>query len=90
MSLLEDYLKGKSKHILDFIIGIILFISFAILLYAGVIWVTSLNSMQLKTLSGEMLMVIPAFAIVMGMFFGCIYSLIQMIKDFCLIRSAEN
>lgn len=90
MSLLEDRLAGKSKHLVDVVIGIILFIAFAILFYAGVIWMSSIYNMELMTLSGEMLMVIPAFSIVAGMLFGCIYALLQLIIDFNLFRSETN
>ncbi|RST71830.1 TRAP transporter small permease subunit [Siminovitchia acidinfaciens] len=90
MSLLEDRLAGKSKHLVDFVIGIIQFIAFVILFYAGVIWMSSIYSMELMTLSGEMLMVIPAFSIVAGMFFGCVYALLQLIIDFNLFRSETN
>ncbi len=90
MSLLEDRLGGKSKHLVEFVIGIVLFISFVILFYAGVIWMSSIYSMELMTLSGEMLMVIPAFAIVAGMFFGCVYALLQVIVDFNHFRMATN
>ncbi|GIN92353.1 putative TRAP transporter small permease protein [Siminovitchia terrae] len=90
MSLLEDRLSRKSKHLVEFLIGIILFIAFVILFYAGIIWASSIYSMNLMTLSGEMLMVIPAFAIVAGMFFGCVYALLQMIIDFNLFRAETN
>ncbi len=90
MSLLEDRLGGKSKHLVEFVIGIVLFISFVILFYAGVIWMSSIYSMELMTLSGEMLMVIPAFAIVAGMFFGCVYAFLQVIVDFNHFRMATN
>lgn len=90
MSLLEDRLGGKSKHLVEFVIGVVLFISFVILFYAGVIWMSSIYSMELMTLSGEMLMVIPAFAIVAGMFFGCVYALLQVIVDFNHFRMATN
>ncbi len=90
MSLLEDRLSRKSKYLVEFLIGIILFIAFVILFYAGIIWMSSIYNMNLMTLSGEMLMVIPAFAIVAGMLFGCVYALLQMLIDFNLFRAETN
>lgn len=86
MSFLEEKLTEKNKHIMNFIINLILLFSFIVLFYAGVIWAYSIYQMELNTLSGEMLMIIPAFAIVAGMFLGCIYALLQLIKDFFHIR----
>lgn len=86
MSFLEEKLTAKNKHVMNFIINIILLFAFIVLFYSGVIWAYSIYQMELMTLSGEMLMIIPAFAIAAGMFLGCIYSLLQLIKDFLLIR----
>jgi len=86
MSFLEERLTEKNKHIMNLIINGILLFAFIVLFYAGVIWAYSIYQMELNTLSGEMLMIIPAFAIVAGMFLGCIYALLQLIKDFYHIR----
>src|SRR5699024_4985716 len=86
LSFLEVLLTEKNNHIMNLIINVILLFAFIVLFYAGVIWAYSIYQMELNTLSGEMLMIIPAFAIVAGMFLGCIYALLQLIKDFYHIR----
>ncbi len=90
MSLLQDSLKGKAKNIIDLFISILLFASFLFLFWAGIKWSMSLLEMKIMTLSGAMLMFIPAMAIVVGMLFGCIYSIFQIFKDIYLIRHKEQ
>lgn len=86
MSILADYMKGRIKHLNDLFISIVLFAAFIFLLYSAIVWVNSLLSMNIKTVSGSMLLFVPTLSIPIGMLLGCIYSLQQIIRDFYLFR----
>jgi len=90
MSILSDYMKGKVKHVNDLFISMILFASFIFLLWSAIIWVNSLLVMEMKTVSGSMLLFIPTLAIPIGMFLGCIYALQQMILEFHILRHYKD
>lgn len=81
MDLIQGMVKGWVKKLISLIISILLFVSFAFLFWISVQWVNSLLQMNLMTSSGLMLTFIPALAIPIGMFFGCIYSFQQIIID---------
>jgi len=90
MTILQDLLKEKSKKYIDLFISLILFFSFLFLLYAGIGWISSLLEMKSKTLSGGMLLFIPALSIVIGMVFGLLYSTLEMCRTIFLIRSDKS
>ncbi|MGO4888363.1 TRAP transporter small permease [Anaerobacillus sp. MEB173] len=81
MDLIQKIIKARWKNIINLIISIILFCSFAFLLWNSIQWVYSLLQMRLKTSTGTMLMFVPTLAIPIGMLFGCVYSFIEIIKD---------
>lgn len=87
MTFLDEKLVGKSLLIKDLLISSILFISLVTLSYASVVWISSLYEMRLNTLSGEMLMAIPAFAILLGMFLSAFYAALEVFKDVALLKS---
>ncbi|MEH7276704.1 TRAP transporter small permease [Neobacillus vireti] len=90
MDLMENILKGKALLVNDLIISIILSFSYAFLCWTGIQWVISLYQLGIMTSSGLMLMVIPAFAIPFGMFFGWVYSLQQIFIDINKIRRLKS
>lgn len=75
MDLMDNLLKGRVKETNDLIISIFITIAYAFLFWAGFQWVSSLYQMGIKTSSGAMLMVVPAFSIPLGAFLSCIYSI---------------
>lgn len=87
MTFLDEKLGEKSKQLKDLLLSVILFISLVILSYASIIWVSSIYDMKLNTLSGEMLMVIPASAILIGMVLSAVYAALEVIKDVTLLKS---
>lgn len=87
MTFLDEKLSGKPKKVKDLLISVILFVSLIILSYSSIIWVTSLYEMRLNTLSGEMLMAIPAFAILLGMILSSIYAGLEVFKEMILLKS---
>lgn len=87
MTFLDEKLGGKSLLIKDLLISSVLFISLVILSYASIIWVSSLYEMKLNTLSGEMLMAIPALAILVGMILSAFYAALEIVKDITLLKS---
>lgn len=87
MTFLDEKLSVKSKLRKDLLLSIIMFISLVILSYASVIWVSSLYEMKLNTLSGEMLMAIPALAILIGMMLSTVYAALEIIKDVALLKN---
>jgi TRAP-type C4-dicarboxylate transport system permease small subunit len=86
MDLMDSLLKGKVKILNELLISIITTFSYAFLFLSGIKWVVSLFEMNMMTTSGTMLMVIPTFSIPLGMFFGCLYSIQQIIINFYKIR----
>lgn len=87
MTFLDEKLSGNTRKVKDLLLSIILFVSLVILSYASIIWVTSLYEMKLNTLSGEMLMAIPAFAILLGMILSSIYAGLEIVKDITLLKN---
>ena len=81
MSMLTDRLTGKRKTVNSLIVNILLFVSFAYLCWSGFNWALSLYTMKVQTMSGSMPMVIPTFAIPLGMFFGAVYSLLEIVLN---------
>ncbi|MBM4763364.1 TRAP transporter small permease subunit [Bacillus sp. B15-48] len=86
MSILQDHLKGKVKLYNDLLISVLLSATFAYLLWSSIVWTNSLLAINMLTASGTMLMFVPAFAIPIGMFLGCLYSILQVINDITEIR----
>lgn len=87
MSLLENILKGKSIAVINILIDLLMFLAFIFLTKASLSWTSSLLEMKTKTLSGGMLMVIPAFAVVLGMILGLIYTLFCIVKETLSLRN---
>jgi|SRR5699024_1634819 len=91
MNILHEMLKGKKVvHYVDLFISLLLFLTFVFLLYAGINWSTSLLDMGTKTLSGGMLLFVPALAIVIGMLLGILYSGLEIVKDINQIKNGEK
>ncbi|MRG84872.1 TRAP transporter small permease [Salinibacillus xinjiangensis] len=90
MDLLKNLLKGKMKYLNNLVISVILFASFIFLLWSSIIWTKSLFDMQITTVAGTMLMFIPALAIPMGMFLGCLYSMLQIVIDFLSFKQSQK
>lgn len=81
MSAIHEVLSGKVLSYIDLLINIILVLTFAFLIYGGYNWSFSLLEMKTKTLSGGMLLFIPALAVLVGMIIGLLYSLLEIIKS---------
>jgi TRAP-type C4-dicarboxylate transport system permease small subunit len=81
MDLMDSLLKGRAKETNELFISILLMTGYAFLFWSGSQWVASLYQMGIRTSSGAMLMVIPAFSIPLGMFLACIYSIQQVIMN---------
>lgn len=86
MDLMDDLLKGKGKISNDLIISILLTIAYAFLFWTGLQWVSSLYQINLMTSSGTMLMAIPTISVPIGMLFGCIFSIQQIILNIYKLR----
>lgn len=86
MDILQDVLKGKTKAANQLIISILLFAAFIYLSFSSIIWVMSLLSLNVTTVSGIMLMFYPALAIPIGMILGAFYALLQIIHDYYQLR----
>lgn len=80
MSALHEILSEKVLVYIDLLINIVLALTFAFLIYGGYNWSFSLLGMNIKTLSGGMLLFIPALAILIGMIIGLFYSILEIIK----------
>lgn len=80
MSALHEVLSKKVLSYVDLFINIILALVFAFLIYGGHSWSFSLLAMKSKTLSGGMLLFVPALAILVGMIIGLVYSLLEIVK----------
>ncbi|MFS0577058.1 TRAP transporter small permease subunit [Sporosarcina sp. 179-K 3D1 HS] len=87
MSALHEILKGKVLLYIDLLINVILALTFAFLIYGGYKWSSSLLDMKVKTLSGGMLLFIPALAIIIGMIIALIYSLLEITRNIKLISN---
>lgn len=81
MDILQGLLKEKHKRVMNLLISILLFAAFAYLSWSSTIWTMSLFTLKITTVSGIMLMVIPALAIPIGMILGTVYALVQIIYD---------
>ncbi|MEI3610709.1 TRAP transporter small permease [Pseudogracilibacillus sp. SO10305] len=82
MNILREFFQDrKFINYIDIFISFLMLCIFTYLFYGGILWSSSLLEMGSKTLSGEMLLFIPALAVVAGMVIGLIYSLLQMIKE---------
>jgi len=91
MNILREALKGKKiVHYVDLFISLLLFSTFVFLLYAGFHWATSLLDMGTKTLSGGMLLFVPAMSIVIGMLLGMVYSALEIAKDINQIKNGSS
>ncbi|MUV06093.1 TRAP transporter small permease subunit [Planococcaceae bacterium Storch 2/2-2] len=86
MAFLDEKLTGKSGYMKNTILNVVLFLSLCVLSYASVKWFYSIYQMKLHTLSGEMLMVVPAFAIVIGMALSILYTFMEILKGVHLIK----
>lgn len=82
MDILQGLLKGKWNHLNNLFISIILLVSYIYLSWSGIVWAFSLLSMNVMTVSGIMLMFIPAIAIPIGMLIASLYSVLQIFVDF--------
>lgn len=87
MSALHEILSKKVLSYIDLLINIILALVFAFLIYGGYGWSFSLLDMKIKTLSGGMLLFVPALAILIGMVIGLVYSLLEIIKGVKIISA---
>ncbi|MBM4761824.1 TRAP transporter small permease subunit [Bacillus sp. B15-48] len=90
MDILQGILKGKSKLTNQLIISILLLAAFVYLSWSSIAWTMSLFSLKVTTVSGIMLMFIPALAIPIGMILGAFYSLLQLIQDIYKFRSYKS
>ena len=81
MDVLSNVFKGKLKYSINLFNSIFLFGVFAFLLWSSVNWTLSLLDMKIMTVTGTMLLFIPTIAVPIGMFLGCLYSLIQIVND---------
>lgn len=90
MDILQGVLKGKTKAANQLFISILLFSAFVYLSYSSVIWVMSLYSLNVTTVSGIMLMFYPALAIPLGMILGSFYALLQIIHDYYQLRYVKE
>lgn len=90
LDLLDNLIKGKLKMIIELNISLFLTISFGFLCLTGIQWVNSLFEMKAMTSSGIILMVIPTLSIPLGMFFGFLYSIQQVIIKFNKIRKINR
>lgn len=82
MSILKDRLTGRIAKLNNLVISVFLFFAFIILFWSSIVWISSLISVGVMTVSGSMLMFIPALSIPIGMFLGALYSLVQIVSDF--------
>lgn len=81
MKLLNEMLGENSKTIVNVFISLLSLFSFSVLFYGSIYWSFSLLDMGARSLSGEILLFVPALAIFIGMLLGIIYSLLETIKN---------
>ena len=86
MDILQSFLKEKAKSVNNLLISILLFAAFVYLSWSSIIWTISLFTLKMTTVSGLMLMFIPALAIPIGMLLGALYAFIQILRDYYLLR----
>ena len=89
MNVLQDYMKGKLKIYNNLLISILLLFSFIFFGWASFTWVNGLFEIGVKTLSGSMLIGIPAIAVPLGMVIGIIYAAFQVWLDLHKVRNPE-
>jgi TRAP-type C4-dicarboxylate transport system permease small subunit len=90
MDLMDTLLKGKKKILNELLISLITACTYAYLFWSGYKWVASLFEMRMMTTSGTMLIIIPTFAIPLGMCIGFVYSIQQIIINVYNIVVYEN
>lgn len=82
MSIITDYLPEKANKLNNLFISVLVFAAFIFLFWSSIMWTSSLLTVGVMTVSGSMLMFIPALSVPIGMLLGALYSLLQIVLDF--------